>query len=174
MLESGDADLAHAIAAPTFGNREATSGPAACQRPGPAGLLASSAWMRSAFDDLHFDILDEGYTDSGAWLHLKMQGLHARPFVQYQDGRPAQVLPPTGRRIDAEQTHVLTISDAVVTGHKAVRDDLTMLTQLGVFPPGPGLPASMALFMLSGRRRRAIAELEATTERAGDIGGVHL
>ncbi|WP_218829694.1 MULTISPECIES: ester cyclase [unclassified Rhodococcus (in: high G+C Gram-positive bacteria)] len=100
VLETGDVELARAVAAPTFANREAISGPAACARPGPDGLLASSMWMRSAFTDLHFEIVGEAYAGHTAWLELRMQGRHTGPFVQYNDGAAAQVLPPTGRHID--------------------------------------------------------------------------
>jgi hypothetical protein len=46
-------------------------------------------------------------------------------------------MPPAGGELDYEQIHVLTVRDGKVVGHEAVRDDLTMLGRLGVFPPTP-------------------------------------
>jgi predicted ester cyclase len=170
VLESGDADLAHRVAAPTLTNREAANGPATCSTPGPAGLLASSAWMRSAFPDLHFEVLDADRSGPHVWVRLRMQGTQRGTFVQFADGRPDKVLPPTGKRMDAEQVHLLTVDDTGVTGHEGVRDDLTMLGQLGVLPPTPGLVLAMLAAKLTGRARRAVAEVTAAAEAAAGLG----
>jgi predicted ester cyclase len=166
VLETGDADLAHRVAAPAFTNREAVNGPPACSTPGPAGLLASSAWMRSAFPDLHFDVLDADRSGAHVWVRLRMQGTQTGTFVQFADGRPDKVLPPTGRRIDVEQIHLLTVDGTGVTGHEGVRDDVTMLGQLGVFPPTPGLLLATVAAKVTGRARRAVAAVVEETEQA--------
>ena len=101
------------------------NGPAACAQRGPAGLLASGAWLRSAFADLHFEILDADAAGERVWVRLRMQGRHAGTFVQFEDGVAAKVLPPTGRRIDAEQIHLRVAplagqTPAFTTGHPLV------------------------------------------------------
>ncbi|MEU1264500.1 hypothetical protein ACPC27_13620 [Streptomyces cellulosae] len=53
-------------------------------------------------------------------------------------------MPPTGREIDCEQIHVLALREGRVVGHEAVRDDVTTLQQLGVFPPPPAVALRMA------------------------------
>lgn len=166
VLETGDPALARATVAPTFENREAASGPAACSVPGPAGLLASSGWMRSAFDDLRFPVIDAGIADDTAWVHLRMTGVQNRPFVQFSGGRPARVLPATGKRIDFEQIHLLRIGELGVTHHEAVRDDLTMLGQLGAMPPTPGLLLRLLITKLTGGERRAAHEAAIEAELA--------
>jgi hypothetical protein len=90
VLETGDPALAVETAGPRFRNRAAVVAPAACAKPGPAGLLASSAWMRYAFRDLHFEILDTAEQDGRVFVRLRMQGTHTAPFVQYKDGELAQ------------------------------------------------------------------------------------
>jgi hypothetical protein len=50
--EAGDLHLAAGVVSDDFRNREAGVAPTACSTPGPAGVLASSAWMRLAFGDL--------------------------------------------------------------------------------------------------------------------------
>ena len=166
VLESGDAALARVTVAPTFENREAAAGPAACSVPGPRGLLASSGWMRSAFDELSFQILDAGFDAGNAWVRLRMCGIQSRPFVRFHEGRVAQVIPATLRRIDFEQIHLLRIGEGGVTAHEAVRDDVTMLGQLGVFPPTPGVVLHLLLGKLTGADRRAGRAAEAAAERA--------
>ncbi len=53
-LLTGDVALAVATTAPDWANDEAEGEPPACRIPGPAGLLATGAWMRAAFSDLRF------------------------------------------------------------------------------------------------------------------------
>ena len=53
-LLTGDVALAVATTAPDWANDEAEGEPPACRIPGPAGLLATGAWMRAAFSELRF------------------------------------------------------------------------------------------------------------------------
>lgn len=137
ILETGDPALAAEVVGEDFHNREAAVSPPACSIPGPAGVLASSAWMRFAFSDLRFPVLGIAGNDEQVWVRLRMRGRHTGPFVRFRDGALDQAIPPTGREIDFEQIHVLDLRDGKVVGHEAVRDDITMLGQLGVFPPAP-------------------------------------
>ncbi len=134
ILETGDPDLANQVVAPDNVNREAAISPAACRRPGPAGTLASGAWMRFAFTNLRFPILGVAQGAGEIWVRLRMRGSHTGPFVRFVNGQLDQVIPPTGKDIDFEQIHVLTVRDGQVTRHEAVRDDITLLSQLTVFP----------------------------------------
>ncbi|MFJ9800412.1 ester cyclase [Streptomyces wuyuanensis] len=164
-LETGDPALAADVVAADFRNREAAVSPSACSLPGPAGVLASSAWMRSAFSGLRFPILAVAANDDQVWVRLRMQGRHTGPFVRFRDGALDQAVPPTGREIDFEQIHVLAVRDGKVTAHEAVRDDITMLGQLGVFPPAPATAVRMLGWKATGRAARAAA---AVTTRAAE------
>jgi predicted ester cyclase len=165
ILETGDADLAREVVSPGNRNREAAVSPRACSIPGPAGTLASGAWMRYAFSELRFPILDVAEAKDQVWVRLRMQGRHTGAFVRFRDGKLDQAIPPTGHSIDFEQIHVLDVRDGQVTGHEAVRDDIAMLGQLGVFPPKPDVGARMLVWRLSGRAARAAAEVDhAATE----------
>ncbi|MER7944564.1 ester cyclase [Streptomyces sp. NPDC094458] len=154
-LESGDFGLATAVVAKEFHNREASVSPTACALPGPAGVVASSVWMRSAFSNLRFPILGIATNDDQVWVRLRMQGLQSGPFVRFHEGSLDQAIPPTGKKIDFEQIHTLTVSDGNITGHEAVRDDVTMLSQLGVFPPSPAVALRMIAWKVTGRAARA-------------------
>jgi len=168
VTETGDPALAADVVGSDFRNREAFNSPAACAIPGPAGLLASSAWMRSAFTDLRFPVLGIGVDEERGqvFVRVHMQGRHTGPFVLFRDGKLDKIVPPTGREIDYEQIHVLTLRDGKVVEHEAVRDDMTMLSQLGVLPPTPAMAARLAAWKLTGRDRRAAAAVSARSEEA--------
>ncbi|TCK65818.1 ester cyclase [Curtobacterium sp. PhB136] len=165
VLESGDVALARRTAAPNFRNREAAVAPRACSIPGAGGLLASSAWMRGAFDELTFPIVGSAFDGEHAWIRLRMQGIQRRPFVQFRNGQPDRVMPATGRRINFEQIHVLRVGPEGVTGHEAVRDDVTMLQQLGAFPPSPSVMLGMLNGKVTGAARRAARDVS----KAADV-----
>ncbi|MCL7377055.1 ester cyclase [Streptomyces sp. 35G-GA-8] len=164
ILEAGDARLAAEVVSEDFRNREAAVGPSACSRPGPAGVLASGAWMRTAFSKLRFPITETACNDRQVWVRLRMQGRHTGTFVRFRDGSPDQAIPPTGREIDFEQIHVLDLRDGKVVRHEAVRDDIAMLGQLGVFPPAPVTALRMIAWKVTGRAARAAARV--TTQAA--------
>ena len=166
ILETGDQALAAEVIGADFVNREAAVAPAACSIPGPAGVLASSAWMRAAFSDLRFPVLGTAQNDNQVWVRLRMRGRHTGAFVRYRDGRLDQAIPPTGKEIDFEQIHVLTVRDGKVVGHEAVRDDVTMLGQLGVFPPNPAVAMRVVAFKLSGKAGKAAQEVAAASAAA--------
>ncbi|MEV5783559.1 ester cyclase [Streptomyces sp. NPDC052287] len=166
ILETGDPALAAEVVGEDFHNREAAVSPPACSIPGPAGVLASSAWMRSAFSDLRFPVLGIAGNDEQVWVRLRMQGRHTGPFVRFRDGALDQAIPPTGREIDFEQIHVLDLRDGRVVGHEAVRDDITMLGQLGVFPPAPATALRMVAWKVTGRAARAAADITARAAEA--------
>ncbi|MEV8092251.1 ester cyclase [Streptomyces nigra] len=155
ILETGDGALAADVVHAEFRNREAAVSPEACSIPGPAGVLASGAWMRSAFSDLRFVVTDVADTGDQVWVRLRMQGRHTGPFIKFRDGALDQAVPPTGREIDFEQIHVLGLRDGKVVSHEAVRDDVTMLGQLGVFPPEPAGMLRMVGWKLTGRAKRS-------------------
>jgi predicted ester cyclase len=166
ILETSDPRLALDVVGAQFQNREAFNSPAACALPGPAGVAASGAWMRFAFSDLHFAILGTALNDQQVWVRVRMQGRHTGPFVLFRDGKVDKAIPPTGRDIDFEQFHVLDVHDGKVTNHEAVRDDMTMLGQLGVFPPTPAGAARLVSWRLSGGLKKAAAAVSAAAAEA--------
>jgi predicted ester cyclase len=124
LIETGDAELAQHIIAPDFINQEAEDDPedAERQQHGPAGFLATSRWLRDAFSNLRFELqetLAEGGTVMAAAV---MTGQHTGVF---------NGIAPTGRPISHKQVHIFTITDGQITRHRAVRDDLGLLVQLG-------------------------------------------
>ncbi|MCS5735071.1 ester cyclase [Herbiconiux daphne] len=167
VLETQDVELAKRIVATDNHNETASASPTACQIPGPAGALASSAWLTYAFSDLNFAIEETAIGAESVWLRMRMRGTHTGAFVRFDNGQPAQVIPPTYRSIDVEQIHIVTIRHGQVVRHEALRDDLAMLEQLRVFPPGPSALA-MAGWKISGRSARAARDVSAVAAAAAE------
>lgn len=166
ILETGDRELAVEVVHQDFRNRESSVSPQACSIPGPAGVLASGVWMRSAFSDLRFAVTGTVHEGDQVWVRLRMQGRQTGAFVRFRDGVLDQAVPPTGREIAFEQIHVLGLRDGKVVSHEAVRDDVTMLGQLGVFPPEPAGMLRMVMWRLTGRAKRAAQQVTAQAAAA--------
>jgi predicted ester cyclase len=168
-VTTGDPDAAVASAAPDLVNDEAAAEPPACALPGPAGLLATSAWLRFAFSDLeiveHTSLADADHVLS----HVTFRGTHTGPFTQFADGRLTQVIPPTGRAFAVEQVHLFRVRDGELVRHAAVRDDLGLMTQIGVFPPTPAVGLRMAWWRLTGRAATAGRAVVAASEEAAAL-----
>jgi predicted ester cyclase len=130
LIETGDAELAQRIIAPDYVNQEADDDPDDLERqlPGPAGFLATSQWLRDAFSDLRFELQETVAEEGVLMVAATMTGEHTGAF----DG-----VEPTGKRINHKQVHIFTVADGQITHHRAVRDDLGLLLQLGLRPGGP-------------------------------------
>jgi predicted ester cyclase len=127
LIEAGDPELARRIIAPSFVNEEADDDPEDAERqlPGPAGFLATSQWLRDAFSDLRFELQEALAEEGTVMVAATMTGQHAGLFNGIQ---------PTGKRISQKQVHIFRVADGRITRHRAVRDDLGLLLQLGWRP----------------------------------------
>ncbi|UVO13686.1 ester cyclase [Mycobacterium sp. SVM_VP21] len=130
IIEAGDEDLAQRIIAPDFINREADDDPedVARQQHGPAGFLATSQWLRDAFSNLRFELQENLAEDDTVITVATMTGQHTGVF---------NGIAPTGTTIHHKQVHIFKVADGQITQHRAVRDDLGLLLQLGWRPGGP-------------------------------------
>lgn len=129
IIENADEDLARRLVSPDFVNEEAHDDPEDVERQdtGPEGFLATAHWLRAAFSNLRFEhreTLAEGDTVLAV---TTMTGTHTGTF---------NGIAPTGRDFTQEQVHILTVTGDRITRHRAVRDDLGLLFQLG-WLPGP-------------------------------------
>jgi predicted ester cyclase len=127
LIENGDAELAEQIIATGFVNEEAEDDPDDVERqlPSPAGFLAISRWLRDAFSDLRFELQETVAEGDTVMAAAVMTGRHTGPF---------NGIAPTGRPIAHKQVHIFTIADGQISRHRAVRDDLGLLLQLGWRP----------------------------------------
>jgi predicted ester cyclase len=129
LIETGDTELAQRIIAPDYVNAEADDDPddAGRQLPGPAGFLATSQWLRDAFSDLRFELHETVAEGRMVMAAATMTGEHTGTFNGIE---------PTGRRISHKQVHIFAVAGDRITHHRAVRDDMGLLLQLGWRPGG--------------------------------------
>ncbi len=121
LFNKGNVAIADELVTPDFLNHEAPTG----MDRGPESMRYAVIMLRTAFPDLHFtieELVAEGDIVTG---RLTMTGTHQGPF---------QGIPPTGRSFQEAQMHFVRFRDGKAIEHRAVRDDLGMMQQLGVIP----------------------------------------
>jgi len=108
------------LIAPDFINHEVPPG---MNNRGPESMRQVVMMLRSAFPDLHFTI--EGLVAEGDTVaaRVTLSGTHLGPFMG---------MAPTGRSFRQAQMHFVRFRDGKGIEHRAVRDDLGMMRQLGV------------------------------------------
>ena len=125
VLETGDSAGADRFIAPDFVNREADDDPDRPDRGirGPAGLLATSRWLRETFSGLRFEHPEVVAEDDRVVVLATMTGTHTGTV---------HGIPPTGKRFQQRQFHLFRMRAGQIVEHVALRDDLGLLYQLGV------------------------------------------
>ena len=153
VIETGDEELAQANVTHDFVNHRSDHEPLDARGHGPAALLATGAWLRRAFSELHFEIHRVALTEDTAIAWVTLHGTNTGPFVVHDspDGAVTEVFPPTGGSFASRQVHWFRIDDGAIAEHDAIRDDLTMAKQVGWIPP---TPAYLIRMRLASRRAR--------------------
>jgi predicted ester cyclase len=142
-----------------FVNDEAVSEPPIAAAGGPRGFATTVAWLRMAYSGLEFTE-HEFMQDGDRYVsEVTMHGTHSGPLV-VRDGERYVVLPPSGRRFTHRQVHIGRMADGKLVEHRAVRDDLGLLHQLGYAPPTLRAVVRQLWWAVSGRRRAAVAAFE--------------
>jgi predicted ester cyclase len=100
---------------------------------GPAATRQTVTWLLDQFPDLHMTI--EAILAEGDMVAVRIlsEGTNLGPL----NG----VMPPTGKRFAARQSHWFRVADGKLAEHWATREDLPAMLQLGVVQP-PGRPPS--------------------------------
>ena len=105
------------------------------RRGGRAGLRHIITVWRTAFPDLRVDLQEEIVHEDKVVHRLLMRGTHLGEFqVGIGPGRILGTMPPTGRTFVADQIHIHRVRDGLIVEHAASRNDLLMLSQLGLLP----------------------------------------
>jgi predicted ester cyclase len=139
IFNLGDEEAAQTYVAPGFVDHEAPEG----SPGGPDGYLATAGYMRAAFSDATWQPEDFFATADRFAVRLRFSGVHTGEFLG---------IPATGRSINVQHLHLYRISGGQVTEHWGGRDDLALLTQLGVFTPGAA-PATAGAYAPRGESR---------------------
>ena len=122
IYESGDLDLADDLVHPAFVDHE----PAHPDRPrGPESVKETVRSLHSTFGDLSFDVEQEIAEGDIVVQRATMSGRHTGPLA----GRE-----PTGKSFAVRHVYVWRVAAGQIAEHWGVRDDLGLLTQLGLLP----------------------------------------
>ncbi len=84
----------------------------------PDGSIDVVQSLRSTFTGLHYDVQEI--------IAANASGKHTGNFF---------VIPPTGRSISYDAIHIYRIEEGKRAEHKAIRDDLSFMMQLGLADP---------------------------------------
>lgn len=106
------------------------------RQPGAHAVVRQivTAW-RTAFPDLNYEIRQEIVQDDKVVHQVVLRGTHLGEFkLAAGPSDLLGTLPPTGRAVEADQIHIHRVEDGKIAEHTASRNDLLMLTQLGLAP----------------------------------------
>lgn len=120
MFNQGNLAIVEELIAPDFLNHEVPPG---MNNRGPESMRRVVMMLRTAFPDLHFtieELVAEGDTVAG---RVTLSGTHQGPFMG---------MAPTGRSVQQVSMHFVRFRDGKGIEHRVVRDDLSMMRQLGV------------------------------------------
>ena len=123
MFNQGNLAIADELIAPDFLNHATPPG----SNRGPESMRQLITILSIAFPDMHYtveELVAEGDTVA---VRVTMSGTHRGPG-------PLQGMPPTGRSVRVAQMHFIRFRDGKVVEHRAVRDDLGLMQQLGIIP----------------------------------------
>lgn len=125
LFNRGELERIEEFVTDDFVNHEAWPG----EDPGPAGFRIRLERLRSAFPDMRMEVRECVAGGDLVAYRAVLSGTHRGELLG---------MAPTGRRFAAPQMHMLRLRDGRTSEHWATRDDLGMLTQLGIIPPmGP-------------------------------------
>ena len=126
-INTGNVSNVSEFISPQYFNHESQVDPVRGQLRGPEEFIDTVENLRIAFPNLHHEeqqIISQG--DNVVTL-LNVTGTNTGNFF---------ILPPIGKNISYEAVHIYRIGeDGKIAEHKAIRDDLTFLAQLGVVKP---------------------------------------
>jgi len=120
MFHQGNLAVADELIAPDCINHEVPPG---MNNRGPESIRQVVMMLRTAFPDLHFTIEELVAEGDTVAARVTLSGTHLGPFMG---------MAPTGRSVRQAQVHFVRFRDGKGIEHRAVRDDLGMMQQLGV------------------------------------------
>ncbi len=121
IFNQGHLALADAWVAATFVNHAAP----ADMLPGPESLKGHVVLLRTAFPDLHFRIEDLIADKERIAARVTFSGTHRGVFRGFL---------PTDRPFVQSQMHMVRFVEGKIVEHWAVKDDLSLMQQLGIVP----------------------------------------
>ena len=99
------------------------------------GVKRTMLWMASVFSDQRWDVHDVIGEGDVVATRVTHHGRHTGELMG---------IPPTGREVAYQYVHFFRFRDGRVVEQWSVRDDMTLMRQLGVVPGGPPAAATAA------------------------------
>jgi len=124
-LNTGDTTKVSEFISPTYLNHESQMDPVRSKMRGPQEFIDTVINIRKAFSELHYELLESVASNEKVVSIVTVMGKHTGSFFGF--------IPPSGNKISYRAVHVFTIGDdGKIIEHKAIRDDLALMYQLGV------------------------------------------
>ena len=146
-FNTGNVSNVSEFISPQYFNRESQVDPVRGQLRGPSEFIDIVENLRTAFPDLRHHEGAIIAQDDMVVSVINVTGTNTGNFF---------ILPPTGNKISYEAVHLYRVGeDGKIADHKAIRDDLTFLAQLGVIEPSSAqyAPFFQALTGVGNRTR---------------------
>lgn len=100
---------------------------------GRAGMQAVFEALFSTFPDFHYEIEESAAEDDRVVCKVTMTGTHlGQPTLPQAFTGMLTGVAPTGKKVRVLQFHLFRVRNGEIFAHEAVRDDLSMLLQLGL------------------------------------------
>ena len=99
------------------------------------GVKRTMLWLATVFSDQRWEVKDLVAEGDLVVCHLTHHGRQTGDLMG---------IPPTGRTVAYDYVHFLRFRDRKVVEQWSVRDDMTLMRQLGVMPPRPAPEAVAA------------------------------
>ncbi len=127
-LNTGDVSRVYEFISREYFNHESQVDPVRSKLRGPEEFIDTVKNLRSAFADLHYEEQETIASGDKVVQILTITGKHTRNFFG--------IAPPTGNNISYQGVHIYRIGeDGKIVEHRAIRDDLTFMMQLGLVSP---------------------------------------
>jgi predicted ester cyclase len=97
---------------------------------GIEGVRRTMFWLATVFSDQRWEVHDVIGEGDLVAVHATHHGRHTGDLMG---------IPPTGREVAYDYVHFLRFRDGKAIEHWSVRDDMTLMRQLGVVPARPGV-----------------------------------
>ena len=122
-LNTGDVSKVSEFIHPNYFNHESQASPERAKLRGPEEFIDTVKKLRAAFDDLRYTEQQSIASNDMVVLIMMVTGKHTGDFFG---------IPPKGNLFSYQAAHISRIADDKIVEHKAIRDDLRFMMQLGV------------------------------------------
>ena len=124
-LNTGETSRVSEFISPIYFNHESQMDPVRSKMRGPQEFIDTVVNLRKAISDIHYELLESVASNEKVVSIVSVKGKHTGSFFGF--------IPPSGNKISYQAVHIFTIGDdGKITEHKAIRDDLALMYQLGV------------------------------------------